>query len=232
MATAQAGDDRHHVRGAIFRVHLRQHAGQQAIAAHHEEHAGLREHHHEDDGRQCETGRQAEHVAHAGMADGAQHVGERFVGADDRQRGFGEGLALGPPVPASRAAGLRRSGRTPAARHSCRSRLHPPACRTRCRWQGWQSARSGMLRCGFLVSSAAVDTASKPTKAKKMMEAAPMAPVAPKGRKGSNLSAVAAGTRQEDERRQRHHLHGDKHGVDRGAFLGAEHQQPGGPRAQ
>src|SRR5512137_1837661 len=52
----------------------------------------------------------------------------------------------------------------------------------------------GMLRCGSLVSSAAVDTASKPTKAKKMIEAAATALPGPKGMNGTKFSDCMAGT--------------------------------------
>ncbi len=58
----------------------------------------------------------------------------------------------------------------------------------------------GMLRFGFLVSSAAVDTASKPTYAKKIEAAAPSTPAPPSGlpqppgRNGSRLPVLAAGT--------------------------------------
>src|SRR6478672_12654249 len=55
----------------------------------------------------------------------------------------------------------------------------------------------GMLRCGFLVSSAAVETASKPTYAKKIEAAAPRIPVPdelkglpqPRGANGSKFAA-------------------------------------------
>lgn len=51
-----------------------------------------------------------------------------------------------------------------------------------------------MLRCGFFVSSAAVETASKPTYAKKIDAAAADIPPKPKGANGSKFVAFIAGT--------------------------------------
>src|ERR1700761_9717839 len=51
-----------------------------------------------------------------------------------------------------------------------------------------------MLRWGFLVSSAAVDTASKPTYAKKIEAAAPPMPSQPKGANGSKLEVLMTGS--------------------------------------
>ena len=60
---------------------------------------------------------------------------------------------------------------------------------------------TGMLRCGFLVSSAAVATASKPTYAKKIEAAAPATPTPspvvsrkPLGAKGWKLAPLMTGT--------------------------------------
>jgi hypothetical protein len=47
---------------------------------------------------------------------------------------------------------------------------------------------SGIVRRGFFTSSPAVDTASRPMKAKKMMPAAPVIPVIPNGAKSAKLS--------------------------------------------
>ena len=51
----------------------------------------------------------------------------------------------------------------------------------------------GTLRCGFRVSSAAVDTASKPTYAKKIDDAALTTPRFPSGLNGSKFSARIIG---------------------------------------
>ena len=58
--------------------------GQQAVAAHHEEDPRLAEDQHQDDRRQRQERGDAEHVADAGEADRAQHVGQRFVRANQR----------------------------------------------------------------------------------------------------------------------------------------------------
>ena len=223
---AQAGDDRHHVRRAIFRVHLRQHAGQQAIAAHHEEHAGLREHHHEHDRRQRETGRQAEHVAHAGMADGAQHVRQRFVGANNRQSGFGKGLALGHQF---RRTGLQ--GFAVRAEHRLRA-IAADHAGTHQHVENGADGEAGnqpdrdvaLWILGFFgrgghrieAHEGKEDDGSRTNGAS-----------GAQGQEGFELVGRGGRNRQEDERRQRDHLHGDQHGVDCGAFLGAQHQQPG-----
>ena len=52
----------------------------------------------------------------------------------------------------------------------------------------------GMLRWGFLVSSAAVDTASKPTYAKNIEAAAPPMPSQPKGANGVKFSILMTGS--------------------------------------
>src|SRR6202041_83597 len=52
----------------------------------------------------------------------------------------------------------------------------------------------GMLRWGFLVSSAAVDTASKPTYAKNIEAAAPPMPSQPNGANGAKFSALMTGS--------------------------------------
>jgi hypothetical protein len=52
----------------------------------------------------------------------------------------------------------------------------------------------GMSRCGFLASSAAVDTASNPTKARKTMAAAVITPPNPKGMKGCHRPGLTCQT--------------------------------------
>ena len=51
-----------------------------------------------------------------------------------------------------------------------------------------------MLRCGLTVSSAAVETASNPTKAKKIDAAAAEMPATPSGAKGVNCSIRMTGS--------------------------------------
>ena len=148
----------HDMRRMPARMHTAEKFGQQPVAAHHEENTRLREQQHENDRWQREEGCHAEHVP-ARPADLAQHApaphrANQRVGVCGKRAlacGFfnpaGNGIPPGPMI-----------GWPP---------MVPIAPANEDVEQGAEQQQptspSGTLRCGSLVSSAAVETASKPT---------------------------------------------------------------------
>ena len=129
-----------HVRGVELRMDVGQLPGQQAVARHGEEDAGLAVHHHQDDRRQREVGRHADHVASAREADHAQHVGQWLLAANERL------LPLQAAASSGVAPRCRRHRCAPsasAARQPRRRRRSRRAGRTPCTSQASRSSRSG-----------------------------------------------------------------------------------------
>ena len=113
------------MRCMIFRVNLRKHLRQEAVAAHHEEDAGLAEHHHQDDRGQSETSSKPDQIADLWPADFTQRPCQCFFRADnlfatlrsESTTGFRQFLA----ARCKRNAGRIHNGLcADAADHACR----------------------------------------------------------------------------------------------------------------
>ena len=213
---------------------LGQALGEQTVAAHHEEDAGLREQQHQDDRGQREERRDSEHVAHARETDLAQHMRQRLVRADQRS-GVLRHRALQREFfrPGGEGNAARTHDRLPADRAD-RARRHQDVEHGAEQQRTDQADRHVALRVLGLFGrgrnriEADIGEEDRRRRADRADPGTETAEHAG-GEEGVELVGVelGAGEGQRDEDGERDHLDHDQHCVDAGAFIGADHQKPG-----
>ena len=208
-------------------VNLREEFRQQAIAAHHEEDAGLAEHHHQDHRGQRQDRRSAHQPAHKGMPHLTQRPGQRFLGANhgvivDGRAGGGQRLSAGRKHFAMRAEHRLTADGADHAR--CHQHIKHGADREAAD-QANRHVALGVL--GFLRRSG--DRVKAHIGKEDRGRRARNAGKAQRG-KGHEIASLDHRDRQGDKQGQGGDLDRHQDGVDRGALLGAQHKEAGDNR--
>ena len=212
------------MRGLVARVDLGQDRRQQAVARHDEEHPGLGEHHHQDDGGQREAGGQPQHIADTGMADGAQHMGQRLARADHRDialRRAGRREFGGAGIGRDAIGIIDRLGAEAADDADTDQQVEDRAdAEAADEADGDVALRVlGLLGGGGDGVEADIgeedDGGGRDGRCRAERH------------EGNEILRLVGRERQRDEGGERRHLDDDENGVDGGAFLGADDEQPG-----
>ena len=208
---------------------------EQSVARHHEEDARLAEQQDEDDRRQRDESRNAEHVADAAPADLAQHVRERLVRANQRQFVGGERRALTRELFGARREGdaIGPHDRLSADRPDRARRDEDVENRTESERPDQADRHVALRILGLLgrrrnrveADIGEEDRGCGPDRADARSE--PAEDAGWQERVELVHAELVRRKRQENKGRQRSHLDRDEDRVDARALIGADHEQPG-----